>query len=112
MNIESLREFCLSLPGTTEDIKWEHLCFLIEEKIFIIIAIDDNCRFSVKCNQEEFDELVARPGIKQARHMAKGQWVEIESLEVLGNEELKQRIKNSRNLILAKLPKKIQRKYQ
>lgn len=112
MNIESLREFCLSLPGTTEDIKWEHLCFLIEEKIFIIIAIDDNCRFSVKCDPEEFDELVARPGIKQANHMAKRQWIEIEGLEVLGNEELKQRVKNSRAMVLAKLTKKIQAKYQ
>ncbi|MCJ0742516.1 MmcQ/YjbR family DNA-binding protein [Pedobacter montanisoli] len=112
MNIESLREFCLSLLGTTEDIKWEHLCFLIEEKIFIIIAIDDHCRFSVKCNPEEFDELVARPGIKQASHMAKRQWIEVENLEVLKEEELKQRIQDSRALILAKLPKKTQAKYQ
>ncbi|RZJ81480.1 MAG: hypothetical protein EOO47_04105 [Flavobacterium sp.] len=111
MDIESFREYCLSLPGTTEGMKWGHLCFMIEEKIFVIIAIDEGNSFSTKCNPEEFDELTARDGIKQAFHMAKRQWVQIENLEVLNDRELSERIKTSRALVLAKLPKKIQEKY-
>ena len=111
MDIETFREFCLSLPGTTEGMKWDHLCFMIEEKIFVIIAIDDGNRFSTKCTPEEFDELTARDGIQQAFHLAKRQWVQVENLEVLNDNELKERVETSRALVLAKLPKKIREKY-
>lgn len=111
MDIETFREYCLSLPGTTEGMKWDHLCFMIEEKIFVILAIDDGNRFSTKCTPEEFDELTARDGIKQAYHFAKRQWVQIENLEVLNDVELKKRVERSRELVLAKLPKKTQTKY-
>lgn len=111
MDIESFRAYCLSLPGTTEGMKWDHLCFMIEEKIFVILAIDDGNRFSTKCTPEEFDELTVRDGIKQAYHFAKRQWVQIENLDVLNDMALKQRVARSRELVLAKLPKKIQAKY-
>ena len=111
MDIESFREYCLSLPGTTEGMKWEHLCFMIEEKIFVIIDIDHGNSFSTKCTLEEFDELTARDGIQQAFHMAKKQWVQVADLEVLNDTELKKRVETSRALVLAKLPKKVQEKY-
>jgi predicted DNA-binding protein (MmcQ/YjbR family) len=112
MDVETFREYCLSLPGTTEGMKWDHLCFMIEDKIFVIIAIDEGNRFSTKCTPEEFDELTARDGIEQAYHMAKKQWVQIANLEVLNHMELKKRIITSRALVLAKLPKKVQEKYK
>lgn len=112
MDIETFREYCLSLPGTTEGMKWDHLCFMIEEKIFVIIAIDEGNRFSTKCTPEEFEELTARDGITQAYHLAKRQWVQVADLEVLNDMELKKRITTSRALVLAKLPKKIQEKYK
>lgn len=111
MDIESFREYCLSLPGTTEGMKWEHLCFMIEEKIYVIIAIDEGNRFSIKCNPDEFEELAARDGIAQAYHLAKRQWIQIENLEVLNDKELKSRVADSRAMVLAKLPKKTQAKY-
>lgn len=111
MDIESFREYCLSLPGTTEGMKWEHLCFMIEEKIYVIIAIDEGNRFSIKCNPDEFDELSARDGVSQAYHMAKRQWIQIENLEVLNDNELKRRVADSRAMVLAKLPRKTQAKY-
>ncbi|MFC4210079.1 MmcQ/YjbR family DNA-binding protein [Pedobacter lithocola] len=111
MDIESFREYCLSLPGTTEGMKWEHLCFMVEEKIYIIIAIDNGCRFSIKCNPDEFDALTARDGIAQAFHLAKRQWIQVENLDVLNDKELKARVSESRAMVLAKLPKKIQAKY-
>lgn len=112
MNIETFRDYCLSLPGTTEGMKWDHLCFMIEEKIFVIIAIDQGNSFSTKCTPEEFEELTARDGIQQAYHMAKKQWVQIADLEVLNVNELKKRVETSRALVLAKLPKKVQEKYK
>ena len=85
---------------------------MIEEKIFVIIAIDEGNSFSTKCSPEEFEELTARNGIKQAFHMAKRQWVQIANLDVLNDVELKKRVETSRALVLAKLPKKTQEKYK
>lgn len=110
MDIESFREYCLSFNGATEGMKWDHLCFMIEEKLFVITSLEDG-RLTFKCDPEEFDALVARPGIQQAVHMAKRHWVTIASLEVMPDQELKNRVTTSRALVLAKLPKKVQAKY-
>jgi Uncharacterized protein conserved in bacteria len=110
MDIETFREFCLSLNGTTEGMKWEHLCFMIEEKIFVIASLEDG-HLSIKCNPDDFDALVARPGIQQAHHMAKRHWVTLAGLDVMPDKELLDRVAISRALVLSKLPKKIQVKY-
>lgn len=110
MDIESFRDYCLGLSGTTEGMKWEHLCFMIEEKIFVIIDLDSH-GFAMKCTPDEFEELTARDGIKQASHFARKQWVSVKSLEVMPAKELMERIERSRALVLARLPKKIQMKY-
>jgi len=110
MDIESLRDYCLGLKGTTEGMKWDHLCFMIEEKIFVLASLEDG-RLCMKCDPEDFDVLTVRPGIKQAPHFAKRQWVVMESIDVLPSAELQNRISESRRLVLSKLPKKVQVKY-
>ena len=111
MDIETFRAYCLSLPGTTEDMKWgDHLCFLVHEKIYVITSLEDTSA-SFKCSPEDFNELVARDGIMQAPHLAKNQWVKIHRLDVLNDKELKERIADSRALIISKLPKKYQSLY-
>lgn len=111
MDIESLRDYCLSLNGTTEGMKWDHLCFMIEEKIFVLVSLDDG-HLCMKCDQEDFDVLTAKPGIKQAPHFARRQWVVLEGLDALSSAELQSRIAESRKLVLSKLPKKVQAKYE
>lgn len=111
MDIEMLRAYCLSLPGTTEEIKWEdNLCFMIEKKIFLMNSLSSGS-LALKCDPEEFEELTARDGIKQAGHLARGQWIGIADLEVMPDAELKKRIALSRTLVLQKLPKKIREIY-
>ena len=112
MDIEMFRDYCLSLPGTTEEVKWEdNLCFMIEKKIFVMSSLTEGS-LAMKCNPEEFEELVARDGIRQAWHLAKGQWIGLMDLEVMPAAELKRRIAESRQLVLSKLPKKVQEKYR
>ena len=111
MNIESFREFCLSLEGSTEGMKWEHLCFMVEEKIFVLASLDDGV-LCMKCDPDDFDELVARDGIRQAPHFARRQWIAIENLDVMPDQELKLRVAQSRALVISKLTKKLQAKYQ
>ncbi|RZK49354.1 MAG: hypothetical protein EOO99_06780 [Pedobacter sp.] len=111
MNIEELRDFCLSLPGTTESMKWGHLCFLIEEKIYVIIDFEGEGDFCVKCNPEEFDELIAQPGFLQAPHMAKRQWVLGKGIANFPEDLIKRLLQNSRILVIGKMSKKLQAKY-
>jgi predicted DNA-binding protein (MmcQ/YjbR family) len=111
MDIETFRDYCLSLNGTTEGMKWDHLCFMIDEKIYVLASLDDG-RLCFKCDPDDFDELVARHGISQAPHFARRQWVAVESLEVFIDQELKERIATSRLLVLKKLSKKLQAKYE
>jgi predicted DNA-binding protein (MmcQ/YjbR family) len=111
MDIETFRDYCLGLEGTTEGIKWEHLCFMIEEKIYVLASLNDGV-LCIKCDPDAFDELVARHGISQAPHFARRQWIALESLELMPDKELKAHIATSRSLVLKKLSKKIQAKYE
>jgi len=112
MDIESFRTWCLELPGTTEGIKWEaHLCFMVEEKIFVIMDIEPPHGFALKVDPVDFDNLVTREGISQAGHMARRQWIGVVSLSTLQGAELKSRVLQSRALVLSKLSKKLQAKY-
>ena len=61
-----------------------------------------------KCAPEEFDELTQTDGITQAPYCAKRMWVRVEDLSVLPEEELQARIRHSFDLVVAKLPKKLQ----
>ena len=111
MDIETFRAYCLSLEGTTEEIKWESsLCFMVELKIFVIYSLEHG-GVAFKCDPDDFDALVAKDGIRQAPHFARRQWVALENLEVLPGQELKERILASRKLVISKLTKKLQQKY-
>lgn len=112
MDIEMIREYCLALPGTEEDLKWgDNLCFMVEQKIYVLASLDAG-KLTFKCNPEEFEELTARDGIMQAAHFAKSQWLTLLDFEVMGAQELKKRIAESRLLVISKLPKKTQEKYR
>ena len=65
MDLDKLRDLCLSFPGVTEGIKWEdHLCFMVGEKMFCITSVDGAWQgASLKVTPEDFDELTVLPGI-------------------------------------------------
>jgi len=62
---------------------------------------------SFKCMPEEFAELVEREGIIPAPYMARNHWVLIESPDILPRAELKRLVRNSYDIVAAKLPKKV-----
>jgi predicted DNA-binding protein (MmcQ/YjbR family) len=110
MTLAQLRAYCLSLPHTTEEIQWEeHLLFKIGGKMYVITTpADPNVPLSLKCTPEEFNELVEREGIGQAPYFARNMWVKLEHSNALSAAELKGCIRRSYDLVLAKLPKKLQ----
>ena len=112
MDHESIRSFCLSLPHVTEDIQWEKdLLFRIGNKMFTVLALDDSSDhvLSFKCTPEVFAELTERPGIVPAPYVARYHWVALERFDALKGTVLKGLIRNSYEMVRAKLPMKIRR---
>jgi len=111
MRLDRLQAFALALPQTTVVKQWgECLVFKVAGKMFLLIALDGGTIDGVifKCTPEEFDELTERDGITQAPYCAKRLWVRVGDLSVLPEPELLARIRRSFDLVVAKLPKKVQ----
>lgn len=113
MTLDSLRAYCLSLPGATEGIQWDNdLLFRIAGKIFAVVSLEPSPdRFCFKCTPDEFAELIEREGIIPAPYMARNKWVMVESFDILSPQETRRLIRNSYDMVLAKLPKKVQAQF-
>lgn len=108
MNIEQLREYCLSLPAVTEDIKWgQDLCFCIGGKMFCVTGLTGPMKVSLKVKDEEFDELSISEGIIPAPYVARNKWILIEDPERFNKKQWQHYIRQSYDLVKSKLPKKL-----
>ncbi len=112
MNIESVREFCLSLPNTTEDVKWKNdLTFCIGKKMFAVVGLEPGKTvMSFKCTPEKFGELIEKKGINPAPYVGRYKWVALETFDALDKSELHELLKKSYTLVFEKLPKKLRDK--
>jgi len=111
MNLEKIREYCLSLPHATEEVLWQKdLVFKIGGKMFAAVGLDAGpaSQFSFKCTPEEFAELTERDGIIPAPYAARYHWVAVEKPGALSQAEIKRLIKDSYEMVKVKLSKKTQ----
>lgn len=111
MRLPALRQFALSLPHTTWVKQWgECLVFKVAGKMFLLISLDAETIDGVvfKCTPDEFDELLDLDGVTQAPYCAKRHWVRVGDLLAMPAPELERRIRRSYDLVVAKLPKKVQ----
>lgn len=109
MNVDQLRELCLSFPGTTEQIQWGNdLLFKVGGKMFAVTPLEPAPVFlSFKASPENFAELTERPHIIPAPYLARAQWVALETKDAVPRNELTALLRESYDLVAAKLPKKI-----
>jgi predicted DNA-binding protein (MmcQ/YjbR family) len=110
LDIESVREYCLSFPHATENVQWGNdLVFKVAGKMFAVTVLEGASRYclSFKCTEEKFGELVERDGIDPAPYSARYHWVALESFDALSERELKALLRNSYDLVFEKLPNKI-----
>ena len=104
-----LKDFCRSLPGTTEDIKWgDHHAFSVGKKMYAGFGVDDETVFGFKCSEEDQLRLVQIEGIIPAPYAAKWGWVLVEKRGVKSDEQWRKYLRKSYELVLAGLPKRIQ----
>jgi predicted DNA-binding protein (MmcQ/YjbR family) len=108
MNIDQLRKLCLSFPGATEQTVWEgDLTFKVANKMFAHTVLEvAPVWLSFKASPENFAELTERAGIIPAPYLARAQWIALETRDALPHDELTHLLRESYDLVVAKLPKK------
>ena len=109
MDIESLRTYCLTLPGATEAIRWEHhLNFYIGGKMFCISTLDADGRVSFRVPDEDYDEMSSRPYTVPSAYLARSKWVMVGAFDDLSDQEWQFYLRQSYGIIRSRLPKKVQ----
>ncbi|HKV26376.1 MAG TPA: MmcQ/YjbR family DNA-binding protein [Candidatus Acidoferrum sp.] len=109
MDIEWVRELCLSLPGVTEEEVWSNdLTFKVAGKMFAhSVLIPAPVWLSFKASPEQFGELTERQGIIPAPYLARAKWVALETKDALPAPELAELLRASYDMVVAKLPRKL-----
>ena len=112
MNIETIREYCLSLPLATEDFPFDEnvLVFRVMNKIFAMVDLSDTEWFVLKCEPEYAISLRdEHPEIIGAYHMNKKHWNQIDMYGSLSDELIRSLIRHSYAQVVKKLPQRIKR---
>lgn len=111
MNVEDISAICLSMPKTTQDIKWGHdLVFSIGGKMFCVVGLDQTpTSASFKVTDEEFEEISNWPGFKPAPYVAKYKWVLIDDITKMNQSKWEHYIGQSYNLVKDKLSPKLKK---
>ncbi len=104
MDIESIREYCLSKPGVEETFPFgpDTLVFKVKNKVFLLISLDAQpLRFNVKCDPEYALELREEypDTILPGYHMNKKHWNTIVVNGVLSKKLLMKMIDDSYVLV-------------
>ncbi len=107
MNVEAIRRLCLSFPQAKENLQWgDDLCFKVQGKIFTVLSLSAVPQgISLKCTAERFAELLEQEGIRPAPYVGRYNWVLLERLDILPMDELEGLMRQSYELVTAKLSK-------
>ena len=110
MTPQQIITFCLALPGAREDFKWggNRVFSVAGNKMFAIIdSLGEGLAFKV--DADLFLAYVDRPGICPAPYLARARWISMNARQLpLGDDELRQLLTRSHQLVVRKLPKRLQ----
>jgi predicted DNA-binding protein (MmcQ/YjbR family) len=108
MNIEELREYCLAKKGAGEDFPFDEttLVFKVMGKMFAITDLEDEFAVVIKCDPEEYLAMRERyPAVTQARYF-RGSWNLVRIDGTIAEEQIKEWIDRSYQLVVSGLTKK------
>lgn len=110
MNVETLRNYCLSKPGAEETLPFgpDTLVFKVGGKAFLLMGLgEEQLRFNVKCDPDKALELREEYGcVLPGYHMNKKHWNTIVVDGSVSIRQLREWIDHSYDLVSASLPKK------
>ncbi|MDI1235143.1 MAG: MmcQ/YjbR family DNA-binding protein [bacterium] len=109
MNIEQYREYCLSKPGTSEDLPFgpDTLVMKVGGKLFALCNIDHFVSINLKCDPEK--AVILREQHEQiipGWHMNKKHWNTV-VIDGLSEKLILELIDHSYELVRNSLPRKI-----
>jgi len=111
MNVETMREYCLSKKAVTEGFPFgeDTLVLKAMDKIFLLISLNSTpLQFNAKCEPGKAIELREEyDAIKPGYHMNKKHWNTIIVDGTISTALIKAMIDDSYNLIVESLPKKL-----
>lgn len=109
MNIEEIREYCLTLKETSESFPFDEstLVFKVGSKMFALLSLEQPFSMNLKCEPELAIQLreeytFVLPGY----HMNKQHWNTIIELEQVPQRLLFEMIHRSYNLVIKSLTKR------
>jgi predicted DNA-binding protein (MmcQ/YjbR family) len=104
MDATAIRQYCLSFPHATENLQWEdELCFKVGGKIFAMLGLDSlPQRMCFKCTPETFAELCELDDVRPAPYVGRYQWVVLDRLDALPDENLQDFIQQSYRMVRSK----------
>ena len=112
MNIEEIREYCLAKKGVTEGFPFNEtaLVFKVAGKMFALLDLSEDSRgISLKCDPELAIELREQhPEVTPAWHFNKQHWNGVNIEGSISNNQLKEWIDHSYDLVVKSLPKRRQ----
>jgi len=111
MNIEQLRDYCLSLKGVTEDFPFGEsvLVFKVLGKMFCLTDLNEKFAIALKNEPEKNVELREEYSvIKPGYHMNKKHWNTIDIDGSISDDMLKNLIDDSYDLVVLKLTRREQ----
>ena len=109
MDASWVRDLCLSFPSVTEHMIWGNdLTFKVGGKMFAHAVLEPApVWLSFKTSPDNFFELTERPNVIPAPYLARAKWIALETKDALSSAELSALIRESYDLVVAKLPKKM-----
>jgi predicted DNA-binding protein (MmcQ/YjbR family) len=106
MNIELLREYCLSKPDVEETLPFgpDTLVFKVNNKMFLLTGLNaEQLSFNVKCDPDKAIELREEFScVKPGWHMNKKHWNTIMVDGTVSTKQLKEWIDHSYELVAGK----------
>lgn len=116
MDIEQLREYCLSLPEVEEGMPFDDtiLVFKVCGKLFVLTSLYETPLFvNLKCEPERAIELREQYDCVEAGyHMNKKMWNTITLTGEMSDTEVQKWIRHSYNEVVKKLPRKDRTRFE
>ncbi|VBB45880.1 conserved hypothetical protein [uncultured Paludibacter sp.] len=116
MNIEDLREYCLSLKGAEETFPFDDVTLVMKVggKMFALIPLDEvNASISLKCDPDLAIELRERYNcVQPGYHFNKNHWNTVYISSEITSSQIQEWINLSYNLVKISLPKRLKEKLE
>ena len=114
MDVETIREYCLSKKGVTESFPFDDVSLVMKvmDKMFALIDLEQAKSISLKCDPEQAIDLREHySGIEGAYHFNKKYWNSVRLDMDVDDRLIKKLVDHSYEEVIKKFTKKLRTEY-